>query len=179
MGSALLTSPSLLDADGDGRLEVLAGTQTDSVLFCLNAEDGSELWRVSLGVDVHSPFSGDVDGDGCAEVVAGTNGGDSQGRTLFVLDDQAGASDCGSGVEEGSFEGFGLLAAGGKVVLRLGHEARVRLELYRASGRLEKVLVDGKLPKGKFTFEPRLKPGVYLVVARVEGRVKALKLALI
>ncbi len=59
-------SPSLGDVDGDGKLEVVAGT------YVFNGEDGTPVWSRNLNC-FSSPAIGDIDGDGKLEVVFGTS----------------------------------------------------------------------------------------------------------
>jgi len=67
------SSPALGDIDGDGKLEIVVGSNDDK-LYALNGEDGSVLWSYTTGGDiVSSPALGDIDGDGKLEIVVGSN----------------------------------------------------------------------------------------------------------
>lgn len=67
--------PVVGDLDGDGRLDVVFGTQS-GFLYALNHE-GKPIWSVPLGEDeIHAaPLVADVDADGQLEVVYGTSTG--------------------------------------------------------------------------------------------------------
>ncbi|MGQ4892986.1 MAG: FG-GAP-like repeat-containing protein [Candidatus Njordarchaeia archaeon] len=71
-GDHVYSSPALGDIDGDGKLEVVIGSE-DHKVYALNGEDGSMLWNYTTGGCVYSsPALGDVDGDGKLEVVVGS-----------------------------------------------------------------------------------------------------------
>lgn len=64
------------DIDGDGKLEVVFGCyRNDSMIYALNAENGSLLWKfnakgsASEGCNDVAPIIYDVDGDGKLEVI--------------------------------------------------------------------------------------------------------------
>ena len=66
------SSPTLGDIDGDGKLEVVVGSD-DNYVYALNGESGTLLWRYYTGGDIESsPALGDIDGDGKLEVVVGS-----------------------------------------------------------------------------------------------------------
>jgi poly-gamma-glutamate synthesis protein (capsule biosynthesis protein) len=67
-----------VDLDGDGTMEVLAGTR--SALVTLDAA-GQERWRVPTERGVWALAFPDLEGDGRPEIVAGTDGGE-----ILVLD---------------------------------------------------------------------------------------------
>ncbi len=72
-GSDIRSSPVLGDIDGDGKLEVVVGSN-DNKMYALNGEDGSLLWLYITGGDVRSsPALGDINGDGRFEVVIGSD----------------------------------------------------------------------------------------------------------
>ncbi|MBI4613647.1 MAG: VCBS repeat-containing protein [Planctomycetes bacterium] len=82
-------SPAVADLDGDGKLEIAFGTYyNDEHLYCVNAEDGTVLWKMK---SEGGPFDAsclplDVDGDGRLEIIAG----DSSTGTLFALEGATG-----------------------------------------------------------------------------------------
>jgi len=83
---------SVGDVDGDGEMEVLAGSM-DNNLYCVSGVSGREEWRFTTGSLVwSSPAIGDVDGDGEMEVVVGSEDGN-----LYCLSG-------GSGGEEWRFK---------------------------------------------------------------------------
>jgi len=172
------TPGSLADVDGDNKLEFLVPDALLDTLVCLNAEDGSLLWKKALVVDVHSPFPADIDGDECIEIIVGTHP-DAGGYSLFALDDPANTQGCGPlKVEERSNTGGpALMVRGRGLYLFLPGDARVSLALYDASGRLVQRLYDGVLGSGGHTFIPSVEAkGVYLVMLRYPGGTKTAKM---
>ncbi|MBD3190300.1 MAG: PQQ-binding-like beta-propeller repeat protein, partial [Candidatus Heimdallarchaeota archaeon] len=78
-GSDVYSSPAVADLDGDGTLEVLVGSDDDT-LYCLS-HTGSEEWGYQTGDNVYSsPAVADLDGDGTHEVLVG-----SDDDTLYCL----------------------------------------------------------------------------------------------
>lgn len=66
------SSPIIADIDGDDILEIVIGSNDDT-LYAVNA-DGSELWSYGMGGKViGAPAVGDLDEDGKIEVVASSN----------------------------------------------------------------------------------------------------------
>jgi len=67
------SSPAIGDVDNDGMLEILIGGRESgaaSMLYYLNAEDGTQLWNYSSSWTVRETTTlGDVDNDGFLEVV--------------------------------------------------------------------------------------------------------------
>ena len=70
-GGPVSAAPVLGDVDGDGRNEVVFGSEDDTVRV-LNGESGSVLWTgdASSGIEA-APALGDLDGDGLPEIVTG------------------------------------------------------------------------------------------------------------
>lgn len=80
-----ISGPALVDIDGDGTTEVVAGYNSGVVV--LNGEDGSEVWtaqggsaNISYG---HAPLVADVDLDGSPDVVAGNTVYSATGAVLW------------------------------------------------------------------------------------------------
>jgi len=74
-GSWVYSSPAISDIDGDGKQEVVIGSDSNYV-YALNGEDGSILWSYYATYDVSSsPAIADIDGDGKPEAVFGTENG--------------------------------------------------------------------------------------------------------
>ncbi len=68
-GDAVVHVPRVADLDGDGRLEVIAGTNRGDLL-CLEAATGALRWRVEAGnMPEDPPGLADLDGDGVLDVV--------------------------------------------------------------------------------------------------------------
>ena len=77
-GSSIMSSPIYGDIDGDGKLEVVVGSD-DNKVYAINGENGSKLWEFETGAYVtSSPALGDIDGDGKLEVVVGSYDSDSK-----------------------------------------------------------------------------------------------------
>ncbi|MBX3232582.1 MAG: PQQ-binding-like beta-propeller repeat protein [Labilithrix sp.] len=81
IGAAVMTPPTLVDADGDGTLEVAVGDATGKVTL-LDGRTGKVRWSRVLGsaTDGRREIGGglaaaDLDHDGKPEIVAGTDGG--------------------------------------------------------------------------------------------------------
>jgi len=79
-------SPTVLDLDGDGSLEVLQAS-TDGTLYCLEGASGAPRWSyaVAEGCILHTQAVADLDHDGVFEIVVGgyrAAGSDS----LYCLD---------------------------------------------------------------------------------------------
>ena len=61
-GGDVISSPALGDLDGDGKLEVLIGS-SDSKIYALNGEDGTQVWNYPTGGAIYSsPALGDITG---------------------------------------------------------------------------------------------------------------------
>jgi outer membrane protein assembly factor BamB len=82
------------DIDGDGKLEIVFGCyRNDSMIYALNAENGSLLWKfnakgvASEGCNDVAPIIYDVDGDGKLEVIVPS----SCNPKTFCLDGKTGA----------------------------------------------------------------------------------------
>ena len=128
-GEGFFASPAFTDIDGDGALDLIAGSM-DHTAYALRGTDGSVLWR-SLRFEHyvrHSTPMADLDGDGALEVTFATEAG-----IVHTLDAMSGAEewtvDLGDIVAAtpsvGDFDGDGsleiayaLVVAGGHAVLR-------------------------------------------------------------
>lgn len=88
-GEGFFASPALVDVDGDGGLDLIAGAMDDSV-YALRGVDGTPLWQTpALGHYVrHSTPMADVDGDGAMEVTVQTEAGEA-----FLFDALTGAEE--------------------------------------------------------------------------------------
>ncbi|MEO0211682.1 MAG: FG-GAP-like repeat-containing protein [candidate division WOR-3 bacterium] len=171
---------SLVDADGDTKLEVLATTLSPSgndTIYCINAENGSLLWKKGFGRDTHSGTPGDIDNDGCVEILTGIWGT----HYLYALDDPGNASGCGGPVYEGAEEevalpGMEFRATGQGIYLYLPNEATISLKFYDAVGKLIGNIYDGLLNAGDHIFVPATSvKGVYTAVLRYPGGTKTVK----
>ncbi len=90
-----LASPTLIDLDGDGGLEIVAARH--SVLYAHNS-DGSLRWQTAWGHSASaspehgdtrmwaSAVAGDFDGDGDAEIAVGSDADGSLGMNVAVYD---------------------------------------------------------------------------------------------
>ncbi|MEE2876337.1 MAG: S8 family serine peptidase [Candidatus Neomarinimicrobiota bacterium] len=77
--NVIRTSPTIIDIDGDGELEVIAGSD-DHKLYVLDP-DGEIKWTFEAERNIRSaPAVGDVDGDGSIELVFG-----SMDNFLYIL----------------------------------------------------------------------------------------------
>jgi len=82
------SSPSIVDINNDGKLEVVIGSW-DGKLYVLHGEDGSLLWAYTTAGDVSSsPALGDIDNDGKLEVVVGSAWGDNN---IYALNGEDGS----------------------------------------------------------------------------------------
>lgn len=72
-GGVSVTSVAAGDLDGDGRDEILFGSN-DGYLRALNGEDGSLSWGIYLGCQMSEPVLADVDNDGELEILITANG---------------------------------------------------------------------------------------------------------
>lgn len=81
-------SPAVVDADGDGLLDLVASS-TDGAVYALRGTDGSLLWKTPLPdpVGTNAVPVGDLDGDGFPEVVVQTQAG-----VVYVLNATSGAN---------------------------------------------------------------------------------------
>jgi|GEM_PF-1751493 len=80
VGSAVESSPVVSDFDGDGRLNVVFGSD-DGNLYCLDYQ-GKEIWNYSVGARIRStPTLADLNLDDKIEVLFGADDG-----VLYVLD---------------------------------------------------------------------------------------------
>jgi outer membrane protein assembly factor BamB len=71
-GGPFDASATMVDLDGDGKLEILAADSSTGTLFCLNGA-GEVLWKVALPNSTDSvPAVADLDRDGRLDIVVGT-----------------------------------------------------------------------------------------------------------
>jgi len=74
VGKTILSSPTLADLDGDGKLEVIFGSNEGRV-YIINSLNRA-VWHASLGSAVKtSPAVADLSGDGTLEFMVGTENG--------------------------------------------------------------------------------------------------------
>ncbi len=70
------TSPTILDLDGDGLLDIIGGDTNDHTIIAYKGTDGTILWETVLPDSTWSQaplVTADIDGDGVIEVLAGAN----------------------------------------------------------------------------------------------------------
>ncbi|MCU1349678.1 MAG: hypothetical protein JWO56_2708 [Acidobacteria bacterium] len=67
-GTNAVSSVVAVDIDGDGTLELIAGTESGR-LFAVHASNGSILWSIDLGAELGDPIAADIDGDGRSEIL--------------------------------------------------------------------------------------------------------------
>lgn len=72
-----ITALDAADVDGDGRFEILVGSQDSNL--CVLKDDGSLSWRYHAHGAVRTVGTGDVDGDGQQEVIVSYNNFDRPG----------------------------------------------------------------------------------------------------
>ncbi len=71
----IFSSPIIADVNADGRSEIVVGS-TNKNVYCLDTDDGSLLWRRSMGGAVTgSPAAADINDDDKLEVVVGSRDG--------------------------------------------------------------------------------------------------------
>ncbi len=73
---AFYHSPTLVDVDGDGLLDVIGGDSNDHTLIAYRGYDGAILWTTTLPIPAWSQaalVSADIDGDGIVEILAGAD----------------------------------------------------------------------------------------------------------
>ncbi|MEO0179734.1 MAG: FG-GAP-like repeat-containing protein [candidate division WOR-3 bacterium] len=170
----LYTPISVMDADGahpsgDPGLEVLL-TAKDT-LYCVNAEDGSLLWKARVAPRVNTPFSGDIDGDGASEIIVGAD------SALYALDT---ASPVYEGIGDNNNNGDLVLFrfTNNRFYLYLPEEDGISIALYDAGGRFVKSIFEGHLSSGSHNFELSSEAkGVYIAVLRHNEGIKTLKIA--
>ncbi|MEO0180000.1 MAG: FG-GAP-like repeat-containing protein [candidate division WOR-3 bacterium] len=181
MPGRVLHPGALVDLDGDNKLEYLVSQryQHPDTLFCLNAEDGSMVWKIALAYWINGPFAADVDDDSCIELVVGTYYSTNLPSELTVIDDPYDSTNCGqvTGLDESGFDkGFEFRPIGKSLYLFNSSPIQVQLEIYDPSGRLVQGLYNGLLLPGAHTFSPILRTGgIYLAVLRHTGGTKTIK----
>ena len=174
---------SVADIDGDVsnecKLEVLVPNMLNSLLTCLNGEDGLVLWTKQLAFDVHDITIADIDNDGCVEIVVGTQ----DEFKIWALDDVGGASDCEcnpNNVEENRelrVKSLKFRVVNKGIYLFTPNAVEVDIKLYDVCGRLQQILYKGVLSKGGHTFIPNIKhSGVYFVILRSHKIKESLKI---
>jgi len=146
--SAGFSSPEIADLDGNGQLEVVLGTDDNSVC-ALRGSDGTLLWSFPTSGIVSAPALGDIDNDGQVEVVAGSYGG-----WLYALDGSpSGARESQAGLEPLRLSLTPNPVSGSAIVrYSLPEASAVRIALYDCAGRLVRTLVNGYHPAGSYSY---------------------------
>ncbi len=70
------TSPTILDIDGDGLVDIIGGDTNDHTLIAYKGTNGALLWETVLPDSTWSQaplITADIDSDGVIEVIAGAN----------------------------------------------------------------------------------------------------------
>ncbi|MGC8894954.1 MAG: FG-GAP-like repeat-containing protein [candidate division WOR-3 bacterium] len=144
---------TLADVDGDNKLEVLVPTSSDytDTLYCLNAENGTLLWKRPLAKDIQTPFTGDIDGDGKIEIVVGTWGDNA----IWALDTST--PDVGEEPGSDTATAPSVICASFAGGLLLRADCEMPIFIYSADGRLA---YSGNLSKGQNRIS--LGQGVYI-----------------
>ncbi|UCE72943.1 MAG: PQQ-like beta-propeller repeat protein, partial [Methanomassiliicoccales archaeon] len=82
------TSPTILDIDGDGLVDIIGGDSDDETIVAYKGTNGAILWETVLPDSSWSQaplVTADIDGDGVIEVIAGAN------PNLYCLSTEDGA----------------------------------------------------------------------------------------
>ena len=152
--------PCLADIQGDDRLEVIFGS-SDKKVYALN-HDGSVLWSINLGIDVHDISIGDIDCDSCLELAVGTWGG----LSLWVIDDAANTHGCDipSAIEDtkSKSDKLELTVMNDRIMFCIPYSGEVNLRVYDLCGRLVVANPCVRLAAGSHTMRlSELKSGIY------------------
>ncbi len=132
-GDAIYSSAALGDINGNGKIEVIIGSN-DGKVYAFHGENGTIFWNYTTGGLIRcSPTIGDIDGNGKVEVIIGS--GD---KNLYALHGENGTIfwNYTTGEEIRSCPTFGDLDGNGKVEVIVGSKDNKTYAFHGENGTL-------------------------------------------